>query len=382
MPSEYSQGMPVGQYDAFNAGVIPADVFGVAINWFVNRTPLTSRLPKQPVGSPEFKITVDAWRSRDYTFTAAIADGVATSVTPSDATALIEGDVLQCEDEYMLVTAATANGTTITVARGHAGSSAASHAKDTAFRLIGNTRRGNEVDVNGLSRIPKVVTQYCQTVQHPYQVGGSLQADSNFVSGVAATPLDRDRMIAMQHAMDDFESSIYYGPGVAVSSATARPAMRGIFGITGNSTSSPSNASAYKPDDLIRDTIQKCFDGGGQPNLLLVSTDFLSGFAVWGQAAMRLNAGANVFGTPIDLFEVSFLTGVMVVPAPLLRKGSAICLSAGEAKIRMKRNMFDKPRGSRGDAFEGDIIMEGAIELDNPSHHAVVSGITGFAKVA
>ena len=31
---------PTVFYESWNAGVIPPDVFGIAINWFVNRTPL------------------------------------------------------------------------------------------------------------------------------------------------------------------------------------------------------------------------------------------------------------------------------------------------------------------------------------------------------
>jgi len=156
--------------------------------------------------------------------------------------------------------------------------------------------------------------------------------------------------------------------------------MKGVQSILStNKVTTPTNASAYKPSDLIRDTIQACFNGGGNPSLLLVSTDFLSAFAVWGHAAMRVNAGSNVFGTPIDLFEAPFLSGISIVPAPLLRPGTAICLSANEARVRLKRSMIDKPRGSRGDAFEGDIIMEGAIEVDNEAHHAWVSGITAFS---
>ena len=187
-----------------------------------------------------------------------------------------------------------------------------------------------------------------------------MKADSNYVNGFA-TPLDRDRMLAMQHVMDDFESACYYGKGVPLSASTSRPLMKGISSlIQTNSTSSPTNAAAYKPSDLVRDTLQACFNGGGNPTILLVSTDFLSGFAVWGHAAMRLQAGSNVFGTPIDLFEAPFLSGISITPAPLLRPGTAICLSDPEVRVRLKRPMIDKPRGSRGDAFEGDIIMIGA----------------------
>jgi hypothetical protein len=86
--------------------------------------------------------------------------------------------------------------------------------------------------------------------------------------------------------------------------ATSRPLMKGLSSlIQTNFTTAPTIAAAYKPSDLARDMLQACFDGGGNSTILLVSTDFLPGFAVWGHAAMRLNAGSNFFSTPIDLFE-------------------------------------------------------------------------------
>ena len=42
--------------------------------------------------------------------------------------------------------------------------------------------------------------------------------------------------------------------------------------------------------------------------------------------------------------------------------------------MRMKRNEFWNPRGNRGDSFEGDWIAEGAVEIENPSHHAWLEG--------
>jgi uncharacterized protein DUF5309 len=374
------EGGPLTQFTAFNAGVIPNDVFGVAINWFVNRTPLVSRLPKLPTGSPQFLVTNDNYRPRSNPMNngGALASST-TSVVVTDASIFDVGDVIQIEQEYCLVTATSSSTDTLTITRGYAGTTAANHNDLLPVYLVSNSRTGAEVDVTSVSRIPQAVTQYCQTVQHAYQVGGALQADANYVTGFA-TPLDRDRMLAMQHVMDDFESGCYYGKGVPLSASTSRPLMKGIQTlIQTNNVSSPTNAAAYKPSDLIRDTLQVCFNGGGNPTVLLVSTDFLSGLAVWGHAAMRLNAGSNVFGTPIDLFEAPFLSGISIIPAPLLRPGTAICLSDTEVRIRLKRPMIDKPRGSRGDAFEGDIIMEGAIELDNEAHHAFVTGVTAFA---
>jgi len=374
------EGGPLTQFTAFNAGVIPNDVFGVAINWFVNRTPLISRLPKLPTGSPQFLVTNDNYRPRSNPMNnSGTLASATTSVVVNDASIFDVGDVVQIEQEYILVTATNNSTNTLTITRGYAGTTAANHNDLLPVYLVSNSRTGAEVNVTSVSRIPQAVTQYCQTVQHAYQVGGALQADANYVTGFA-TPLDRDRMLAMQHVMDDFESATYYGKGVPLSATTSRPLMKGISSlIQTNFVSSPTNAAAYKPSDLVRDTLQACFNGGGNPSVLVVSTDFLSGFAVWGHAAMRLNAGSNVFGTPIDLFEAPFLSGISIIPAPLLRPGTAICLSDTEVRIRLKRPMIDKPRGSRGDAFEGDIIMEGAVELDNEAHHAWVTGVTAFA---
>jgi len=374
------EGGPLTQFSAFNAGVIPNDVFGVAINWFVNRTPLIARLPKLPTGSPQFLITNDNYRPRSNPMNnGGPLSAAASSVTVDDASIFDVGDVIQIEQEYCLVSAVDPTTNSLTISRGYAGTTAASHNDLLPVYLVSNARTGAEVNLTSVSRIPQAVTQYCQTVQHAYQVGGALQADSNYASSYA-TPLDRDRMLAIQHVMDDFESACYYGKGVPLTAPNSRPLMKGLQALlTTNNVSSPVNAAAYKPSDLVRDTIQACFNGGGNPTILLVSTDFLSGFAVWGHAAMRLNAGANVFGTPIDLFEAPFLSGISIIPAPLLRKGTAICLSDPEVRIRLKRGMIDKPRGSRGDAYEGDIIMEGAIEVDNEAHHAWVSGVTAFA---
>ena len=378
--SAYVTNYPLQPYDAIQASVIVNDVFGIAINWFVNRTPLISRLPKLPVGSPTFMITNDNYRPRSLNISANYTTGSSTVLTFVDATEFDVGDVLQVDSEIFLVTASTTNGTTITVTGAYGGSTGANHASGATAYLVTNTRTGAEINIQGLSREPATVTQYCQTIMHAYQVGGSLATTQNYVSGLG-TPLDRDRMLGLQHVMDDFESAMYYGTGISYGSAPgARAMMWGLSNLVKtNRVTAPTNASAYKPSDLVRDTVQSCFSNGGNPNVLIVSTDFMQGLETWGQAIQRLEAGATVFGTPIDMFEAPFLDGMVLIPAPLLRPGSVIALTSPEARVRLKRPLFEKPRGSRGDAVEGDMIMEGAIELDNEAHHAFVSGITAFS---
>ncbi len=125
--------------------------------------------------------------------------------------------------------------------------------------------------------------------------------------------------------------------------------------------------------------MQPCRTNGGDPDVLLVSSNFMTGLATWGQAAQRIDAGVSVFGDPIRIFEAPFLGGISIIEAPLLKAGTAICLTSAEVRMRMKRNEHWHPRGSRGDAFEGDWLAEGAVEVDNQAHHAWVEGITAFS---
>lgn len=358
--------------------VIPSDVFGVAVNYFVNRTPVLSRFPKAPVGSQNFKITNDQFRPR----TVAMNNGGATTtssttITMADGSSFDAGDVIQIEAELMLVTSVAGNALTVT--RAYAGTAGAIHADLLVATLITNTRNGAAVDIANMSRNPAVVNQWCQTVQHAYSVGGSLASTTNYVSGLGG-PLERDKYLCMQHCFDDFESALYYGTIVGITAQQSAPMMGGFTALLQtNKTTAPTNASAYKSSDLVRDTMQKCYSNGGDPTILIVSTDFLGGLSLWGNTAQRVPAGENIFGTAIDLFEAPFLNGIKIIPAPLLKPGTAICLSGAEVRIRMKRPLIDQPRGKRGDATEGDMFMEGALEVDNESHHAFVTGITAFS---
>jgi hypothetical protein len=300
----------------------------------------------------------------------------------SDVSPFMNGDVLELASGERIEILSDPNlaANTITVRRGAEGTVVGTGAVNDTVRLIGNSRTGSEINQNGIAQRPVGIPQFCQTWQHPVQVGGSLQASSAYqTSPGVRTPFEQNKMSALQNLMDDMEVSSYYGLGDDPAVA-ARPKQKGLKTLlTTNNTTSPNNAGAYKATDFIRDTMQQCRINGGDPDVLLVASNFMTGLATWGQAVQRIDAGVNVFGTPIDVFEAPFLGGVSIIEAPLLKPFTAICLTSSEVRMRMKRNEFWSPRGSRGDAFEGDWIAEGAIEVENQAHHAWVEGITAFS---
>jgi hypothetical protein len=384
------------------AGVEARNDVTVAIrNWFANRNPLVTRLPYVPVERVDFIMYTHKYRARATTLGAAITSGSATSLTVTDATFLMNHDVLEIVDsttgnvERVQVNGDPTGPNTINVSRGLwsqiggvVGTTPLSAAAaSSTVNLIGNSRNGAEVNQTGLTTLGVPRTQYCQTFQFPVQISGSAQSTlAQVLPGGIQTPFDFNMTVQLQNMVDDIENSMYYGiaqaPNDAVGVTAKMNGLRSILqsnNISSLTGATPVNAAAYGATDLIRDTLQAARAGGGEPDLLIVSTNFMSGFATWGQAIQRVPAGETAFGTPINVLEAPFLHGVTIVEAPLLRPFTAIALTSSEVYVRNKRNPYWQLRGARGDMVEGDWIAEMAVEVVNESHHAWVEGITAFS---
>ena len=378
MPSTFSQGI---EFVNDFKDQIRNEIHAVSMNWFVNRCPLVTRLPRIPVASTTFTVVSRVARPRTLKLGAALS-AIDSSATFSDASYLMVGDVLELVSGERIEITGEVNVSTnaVTIRRAAEGTTAATGALNDTVRLVGNSRTGGEVNQLAVAMKPLVTSQFCQTWQHPVQISGSLQAATGFSSAASGgTPLDQARMDGLQNLMDDMESTSYYGRGEDPA-LVARPKQKGLKTlITTNLVTSPTSASAYKATDLIRDTLERCRTNGGNPDVMLLSTNFMTGLAVWGHAVQRIDAGTSVFGVPINVFEAPFLGGITLIEAPLLRPFTAVALTSSEIRMRVKRNEFWNSRGVRGDAVEGDWIAEGAIELQNESHHAWLEGITAFS---
>ena len=381
----FSQG-PFGtaqaQIEAIN------DISVCVRNWYSNLNPLVTRLANIPIDRVDFQLYTHQYRAGATTLSTAIASTTGTTLVVADASSLMNHDVLQLIDpggaqEYVQVQGDPTNSTTVTISRGFAGTPPqASFAVGSQVNIIGNSRTGQEIDQTGLSTIGTPLTQYCQTFQFPAQVGGSAQTTrASVLPGGIQSPFGFNQTMQLQNCVNDIERTMMYGlaqaPNVSNTQTAAMNGLRAL--IVTNKTFTPTNASAYGSVDLVRDTLQACRTAGGDPNLLFVSTDFMSGFATWGHAVQRLTAGETVFGTPIKILRAPFLDDVTVVEAPLLRKGSAFVINTDEVYTRWKRQLFWNQRGNRGDMIEGEWIAEAAIQVENEMHHAWVEGITAFS---
>jgi hypothetical protein len=376
---------PVNPFDV--AAEIRNDIHVFSINWFVNRCPLVTRLLRLPSLGDKFDMISRFYRKRTCVLTAAVLAGDGT-ITVDDTSMFMAGDILEmfitggASTERIEITAIN-SATVLAVLRAQEGTAAVANTAvgNTTITLIGNSRTGGEFDQLAATFKPTAITQNCQTWQHPVQVTGTLQTNQLYMLAPGqASPYEQAKQDALQNLMDDMEVTSMYGKGTARASNTTRPRQLGLKALlTTNNIVGPTNAGAYKPTDLMRDTMERCRTNGGSPDVLVVSTNFMTGLATWGHAAQRVEAGSNVFGTPIDTFECPFLGGMTLIEGPLMKPFSVFCLTSSEVRMRIKRNEFFNQRGNRGDLIEGDMIAEGAIEVENQAHHAYVEGITAFS---
>ncbi len=382
--SDFTQGVL-----ASLAGGVEArnDVTVFVRNWFANLNPLVTRLPYVPVERVDFSWFSHAYRATSVTLASAVSTTVVTTMIVSDYTGLMNHDVLELVDSAgggseMVQVNGDPTSATITVIRGVGSTTAlGTGTSGSTVWVVGNSRRGDEVDQTGLTTVGTSFVQYCQTFQYPVQIGGSAQTTGAAVlPGGIQSPLEFNQHMQLQNMINDIEKCAYYGRKEVQVDGSTTAKMAGIRQIlTTNNTTSPTNGSAYGSTDLIRDTLEKARTGGGDPDLLLVSTNFMSGFSTWGHAVQRLSAGDTVFGTPINVIKAPFLGDVTIIEAPLLRPFTAIALTSSEVYMRPKRNPFWQQRGFRGDRVEGDWICEMAIAVINQAHHSYVEGITAFS---
>jgi hypothetical protein len=372
------------------AGVEARNDVTVAIrSWYANRNPFYTRMPhKPPVDRVDYQMYGHPYRARSTTLTNAISSTTTTGLVLGDASFLMNHDVLELVDslsgatERVQINGDPTSSLNVTVLRGMSATTATGTVTAAStVRLIGNSRTGAEMQQTGLTTKGTVRTNYCQNFMFPVQVGGSAQTTRAMVfpNGISS-PFGFQQTMQLQNCVDDIETTLYYGIAEAPVDGTTTAKTNGLKSILQtNKVTAPTNASAYGSTDFIRDLLVSARKGGGQPDVVFVSTEFMAGLATWGQAVQRLDAGSDMFGTPIRTMRVPFLLDVDFVEAPLLLPYTAFALTSSEVYIRPKRPMFWNPHGIRGDGIEGDWICELGLEVVNESHHAWLEGITAFS---
>lgn len=374
------------------SGERPTVISAVTREVFVNETPLVARLPRVPGIDVKYTKNIFDVRGRSYVLGTGDLTNSATSLPIADSSPFLVGDVLELNDgtnvERVEVTAIP-DATHLTIRRAREGTTGTAFltATPTKVLLIANSRTGAEIDQVAHRPTRTTLDFFAHTCQFPVQVGGLAEAVSK------NTPLPQgqrsvfgqNRAVMLIEMMRDIEYAAYYGKGENPAAAGDRGKMKGLQTLIASYNSGANvktNAGAsYTIASFIADAIQKIYDVGGNPDVILCSTDFLGGLNTWVPGKTSYTGRTtSALGFPIDEFILPLTAKPLkFIPALQLAKGTAVVLTSSDIRMRVLRDEFWNPRANRGDAIEGEFLATMNIDLDHPQWHSWVGGITSYA---
>jgi hypothetical protein len=353
-------------------------------------------LPRRPATAKTYTSTTYDVRKRTFVLGTGDLTNVATALPVLDASQFQVGDVLELNDgtnvERVEVTAAPSlspTPNTVTIRRAREGTTAHAFltATPTNVYLIGNSRTGTEVDQQAIRSIRTGFLQIVQTFQIPVQIGGEADAISNVPLPTGFARLfDVEKATKLIEMMRDIEYTSYYGMGEVPAAEGDRGKQKGlktwISAYNGGANVTTSTKTNYTLAQFLADGIQKVYNAGGAPDLILCSTDFLGFLRTWAPSVTAI-MGQNLtqtlglpireFVLPLNAEPLTFVTSLQ------LRPGTAVVLSSNDVDMRVLREEYFQPRGNRGDAIEGDWFASMCINLGHPQWGAWVEGVQSAA---
>ena len=372
---------------------------------FINEFPLWTRLPHEMIGAAEYNIDSYNVRQRTITINQAVVANAQYNIetmTFTDTSQMQQGDILEIYatngtsyERMMVLSDPNAAGTTVSVLRGVEGTTPVANDHVTLPSsyngyIVGNSRTGSEVAVQSFRSVRTLTPQQVQTFQFGVQVGGLANAIQNVqVPQGISDVFSLEQKTKMTEFARDVEYTSYYGIGQSATVNSGSPGRRTQAGLrkqilnysSGLNVKLTAGAS-YTKLNFIADGVQRALDGAGNPDVMLVSTNFATGLATWSVAQQNfMNPRETPYiGIPVREFETAFTGQPMtIIPSYQLRPGTAVVLTSSDVKFRYIRPAFFQKRGLRGDAWEGDFIGDYCIEVGHPGWHAWIEGITSFA---
>ena len=211
------------------------------------------------------------------------------------------GDVILIESERLLVTAVN-NDNTIAVTFAFENTTQANHANNLAVTLITNARDGADVDADAMSRLPSTVVQYSQTVQHAYQVGGTLQSTGNYMDGRSRRWTGTARWRSSTSWTTSRPPCIF-GKGTTggISSTLSNQTMKGFQTlITTNNTLAADELFGLQADRLHPRHAAGVLQQRRPAQHHLCQPGLPPGMAQWGWTIQRLDQPVNELGIAAD----------------------------------------------------------------------------------
>lgn len=291
-----------------------------------------------------------------------------TQFTPDDIGLYQVGQVLKIDNELLWVSAVS---TTLTVTRAFGGTTAATHANDSAIKICGIARLEGADAGNSPQLVHSTGYNYTQILQKSVFITGT-----NKVMPKVADydPWDDEIDAAMEILMLQLNRLPFYG-GRAIGSAST---PRGAGGLTTFiSTNLQAMSSAALTAKLLEDKLQACYDNGGDPDVIITTA--------WNKRKLNDLYGDRFYreaDKKYENFMIDYLENpisgkpVKVIVDRAVPAGTLAILSSDQAGFVALRPFFFEELAKSGDAQKGQVVGEYTFVLANEMHHALMTGLS------
>lgn len=149
---------------------------------------------------------------------------------------------------------------------------------------------------------------------------------------------------------------------------------RGAGGAAASSPTTEVTAGTKRPltEQLVRETMQKCYDNGAKPSILLTnSVNKLIVDEFKGRANSRHNIDASTAHQNVTVYASDF-GNLKVVLDRWLPQDRVLLLDPNYARMVFYRNFQQTPLAKIGDAETRMILVEWGVQIDNEKAHGAI----------
>ena len=234
------------------------------------------------------------------------------------------GDVLEVGTEQVVVSAVVRTGGAETIdvyARGHGGTTAATHAATDPIYIIGNANVEGTVDGSAILEDNVLKENYFQLIEEVVELTKTAKNQSY---EDVQDKMNEVRVRAMSRALRKMNLTALFGSPAAGSKTTPRSAGGIRHFISSDADNINTNAAASFTEQVLKDTLLEMAKRGGTPNLLICSPEKksqINGFNATNASGVetRVDRSERTAGTIVDFYEGEGVGRIAVVADPLLR---------------------------------------------------------------
>ena len=151
---------------------------------------------------------------------------------------------------------------------------------------------------------------------------------------------------------------------------------RGTGGASTGGGAAPTDGTQRDlTEDLLKDTLQLCFENGGEPSMAICgphNKQVISGFT--GRSQARQFVDQNTVEASVSIYSSDF-GELKIVPSNRSRERSLLLVDPEFAKVSYLRDFKTVDIATIGDAMTKMIVVEYGLEVSNEAAHGIVADL-------